>query len=330
MDYIDQVYGKISITEPVIIDLINSKTLQRLKDIQQSGYYEPHFPGTKFSRFEHSVGAYNLLSKYRASIEEQIAGLIHDVSHSAFSHTIDYVLAGGSQTHHDHQDNIFSDFVKKSDIPEILKKHKINLDYILDEKNFPLQETKIPDLCADRIDYSLRLAVRAEKLFGMGPKEVQYVLKGLGVAENRWVFSDFDHASRFSKLFLTLNDKYFSSLSSGVMFRTMADYLIHALSQNYIYEQDLYTTDSQLLAKIKPFHEKDKELQKLFDRVTLKVGFKIDPDNYDEKVICKSRIVDPLFWEDGEIKRVSDIDPNWKEVLKKQGKPKEYFIKFEN
>jgi len=114
------------------------------------------------------------------------------------------------------------------------------------------------------------------------------------------------------------------------MFRTMADYLIHALSQNYISEKDLYTTDSKVLSKIKPFHEKDKNLQKLFDRVTLKIGFKSDPDNYDGKVICKSRIVDPLFWKDGKIQRVSDIDPNWKDVLKQQGQPKQYFIKFDN
>ena len=55
---------------------------------------------------------YALLKKFGASTEEQIAGLIHDVSHSAFSHCIDYVLDEGSEKTHNHQDRIFATFVK--------------------------------------------------------------------------------------------------------------------------------------------------------------------------------------------------------------------------
>ena len=114
MKYTDRVYENIEIDEPVILELINSKTIQRLKDIDQAGYFEPHFPGTAHSRFEHSVGVYLLLKMYGAPIEEQIAGLIHDVSHSAFSHCIDYVLDAGSEKEHNHQDNVFDEFVRKS------------------------------------------------------------------------------------------------------------------------------------------------------------------------------------------------------------------------
>jgi len=103
----DRIFGKISITEPVLIELIKSKPLQRLKAIDQSGYYEPWFPGTKHSRFEHSVGVCWLLKKYGAPIEEQIAGLIHDVSHTAFSHTSDYIFDTGSEREHTHQDKMF-------------------------------------------------------------------------------------------------------------------------------------------------------------------------------------------------------------------------------
>ena len=117
----DRVYGEVDILEPVLIEIINSSALQRLKEIDQAGYFEPHFPGTAHSRFEHSVGVCALLKKYGAPIEEQMAGLIHDISHSAFSHCIDYVLDIGSQKEQNHQDNIFEEFVKKSQIPSILK-----------------------------------------------------------------------------------------------------------------------------------------------------------------------------------------------------------------
>ncbi|MBI2263045.1 HD domain-containing protein [Candidatus Berkelbacteria bacterium] len=160
----DRVYGEVEISEPVLLEIINSPTLQRLKEINQAGYFEPHFSGTAHSRFEHSIGVYLLLKMYGALLEEQIAGLIHDVSHSAFSHCIDYVLDAGSEKEHNHQDNVFDEFVRKSEIPGILKKYGLDLEYILDDKNFPLKEKDLPDLCADRIDYSLRTATSFKEI----------------------------------------------------------------------------------------------------------------------------------------------------------------------
>jgi HD superfamily phosphohydrolase len=82
--------------------------------------------------------------------------LIHDVSHGAFSHCLDYVFDEGSQKEQTHQDNIFEKFVKESGIPRILETYGIDINYVVDDKNFPLKERLLPDLCADRIDYILR------------------------------------------------------------------------------------------------------------------------------------------------------------------------------
>ena len=43
MKYTDRIYGESKITEPVILKLINSQALQRLKEIDQAGYFEPSF-----------------------------------------------------------------------------------------------------------------------------------------------------------------------------------------------------------------------------------------------------------------------------------------------
>ena len=86
MKYIDRAYGNFEIKEPVILELINSKTIQRLKDIDQAGY----FLNSSFSHEPHIL-VLNIqsaficfLKMYKAPIEEQIAGIIPDVSHSAF------------------------------------------------------------------------------------------------------------------------------------------------------------------------------------------------------------------------------------------------------
>ena len=324
MKYTDRVYGNFEIEEPIILELINSKTIQRLKDIDQAGYFEPHFPGTAHSRCEHSIGVYLLLKMYHAPIEEQIAGLIHDVSHSAFSHCIDYVLDTGSEKEHNHQDSIFDEFIRKSEIPEIIKKYNLDLEYILDDRNFPLKERDLPDLCADRIDYSLRTATVFEEI-----ENGKYYIDNLLAENGKWIFKDFESAEKYAKLFLKLNTDYYAGLSSAVMFKTVGDYLRYALSKDYISETDLYTTDKIVLGKIEPYIKIDSKLSLLFERMNNKIGFRDDPNDYTGKVFCKSRAVNPLCWHGGKIIKVSEVNPSWEDIIKRESEPKEYFLKFD-
>jgi HD superfamily phosphohydrolase len=147
----DPIYGRFQIEEPVLVALINTKTIQRLKRIDQYGippkYYS--FPG--FSRFDHSIGVMLLLKKLGASLNEQIAGLLHDMSHTAFSHLTDWIW--GDRLTEDYQDNIFSDFLKNSkDVTGILENYGIQYELFFNLHDFSLLERKSPDLCADRID----------------------------------------------------------------------------------------------------------------------------------------------------------------------------------
>ncbi|MFA6394256.1 MAG: HD domain-containing protein [Patescibacteria group bacterium] len=323
MKYKDRIYGEFEITEPVILDLINSPSLKRLKEIDQAGYFEAHYPGTAHSRFEHSVGVYLLLKMYGAPLSEQIAGLIHDVSHSAFSHCVDYALDAGSEEEQSHQDNVFAGFVKKSDIPGILRNHDINLDFILDDSNFTLLERDLPELCADRIDYSLRGAVIFKEITG-----VKYFLDNLRAENGEWAFKSFQSAKKFAELFLKMSSVYYAGLASAVMFRTVGDYLRRALHKKYITEADLYTTDREVLRRIRPFHSSDAELKMLFDRMNKKVGCENCPDDFNAKVTLKSRAVDPLFRRGDKILRVSEADPSWGGIVKRELEPKKYFLKF--
>lgn len=325
MIYSDRIYGKFVITEPVLLELIESRPLQRLKGIDQAGYFEPHFPGVALSRFEHSFGVCLILRKFSAPLGCQIAGLIHDVSHSAFSHCIEYVLEEGRPKTHAHQDNIFKEFVRSSQIPLILRKHLINLNYILNDANFPLKEKDLPELCADRLDYSLRLFSRYLKL---PSDEVNYFLEKLAAENDRWFFKTFKGAKKYAQLFLKLNRDYLAGLSATAMFTTVGAYLKTALQKGYILREDLYGTDREVLQKIAPHLKLDSELKILFERMNNRVPFRNDPLSYDAQVFCKSRIVDPLCLWQGNLKRVSEIDDAWTKVIDEELKPKEYFIKF--
>ena len=88
---IKSIYGDVEITEPVFIALLQSPVLERLKKVTQGGPTDIAFPDTAFTRYDHSVGVAVLLRLFNAPLQEQLAGLVHDVSHTAFSHLGDLI-----------------------------------------------------------------------------------------------------------------------------------------------------------------------------------------------------------------------------------------------
>ena len=73
--------------------------------------------------------------------------------------------------------------MRTSEIPNILERYGFNLDYILDDKNFPLKERSLPDLCADRIDYAFNAdggAVGNDIVLTAVPEPSTWMLIALG------------------------------------------------------------------------------------------------------------------------------------------------------
>lgn len=326
MEYQDKIYGKVEINEPVILDLINSPSMQRIKGVDQAGHFEVYCPHEKVTRFEHCVGVFILLKKFGAPLLEQISGLLHDVSHTAFSHVADYVFNDGSGRYKNFQDEELPKFIENSEIPEILKKHGINYKDILDESKFLLQERELPDLCADRIDYFLRDGFAFKKVT---KPEAGKFLNSLAVKDNKWVFKDKDLAKRFAHLYLEVNDIYWSSLQSAAMFINMAELIKYSLEKGVISHGDLFKTDKDVWEKIRPAAKNDEKLKFLIDRADNKYNYESrDKNDYDLFAFNKSRMVDPLYIEGGKLKRVSGFDQKIAKISKTPSFPKEYYIKF--
>src|SRR3990170_5931387 len=154
MQYRDAVYGPAEIGEPVLLDLMQSAAMNRLRGVLQHGITGLIGITAPTTRFEHSVGVMLLVRRLGASLEEQIAALLHDVSHTAFSHVIDYVFGGhDSQSYHE---GVQEEYLAGTDVPAILARHGFDWRDFLHEADFPLLEQPAPALCADRLDYFLR------------------------------------------------------------------------------------------------------------------------------------------------------------------------------
>jgi uncharacterized protein len=325
MTITDRIYSSQTIDDPLAIEIIRSSVFDRLKGVDLAGWYEPYVPGTKISRYEHSIGVYLLLKKFKASREEQIAGLLHDVSHSAFSHCIDYILEEGSPEFHSHQDSVHEEFIRSSVLPQILLRYNIDMNTMLDDHRHILKERSIPDLCADRIDYSIRGALKYKEI---DQSYASLLLDNLRTLDSKWVFLSYETANMFASMFERMNRIHYSGFTSAVMFQTVADVMKHALREKYITKEDLYTTDDVVIDTLKKYIPKDTRLSLLWDRMNAKVHVVNDPKTYESKVVIKSRITDPLFLDKNIVKRVSDRDPSWKKIIEKELLPKTYYLKF--
>lgn len=314
----DSVYGSEEIIEPILIELIESAPIQRLKRISQFGLPpEYSFWKRDFSRYDHSVGVMILLKRLGASLEEQIAGLLHDVSHTAFSHVVDWVFGGPSKENY--QDQIHKEFILKSEISDILKKYGVDPLRISQLDLFYLLEQPAPHLCADRVDYTLR-----EMLFSEKRGVIELILNGLIVKNGKIVFKYKTAAEFFVKNYMKFQRETWGSTENNARYHIISTILKVALKNKIITPKDLHKTDQEVLdILIKTGKE---EILNGLD--LLRSGFNIEEVKKGEGILLKVkfRYVDPLVLEGSGMRFLSDISEEYKSLLDSAKKNSEVYL----
>ncbi len=208
----DPVHGAISIDE-LERELILSRPMQRLKGIRQLGLVDAVYPGAAHSRFEHSLGCMHMAGRIAEhldlSAEEvrmvRLAGLLHDLGHSALSHAVEGVLSrnpdiqpvmeGKAVSRHEQftrriiMDHPFGEealriaerlygesgqlFTEVADIASGMKP--------------PLGQIIMGDIDADRIDFLLRDSHHAGVSLGL--VDTDQILQALTIKEGRIVLA---------------------------------------------------------------------------------------------------------------------------------------------
>ncbi|MEK6823691.1 MAG: HD domain-containing protein [Nanoarchaeota archaeon] len=296
----DKVYGSENIKENVLVDLINSPPVQRLKGIAQLGVPDEYYHKKGFSRYEHSIGVCILLRKLNADLEEQIAGLLHDISHTAFSHVIDWVI--GNATKEDYQDKRHKKFLKNSSIKNILDKSNFNYKKISNLENFYLLEREAPSLCADRLDYSLReLALEKEKEF------IQKIFLDLKTKNHQIVFKTKEIAEIFAKEYMLLQKENWGSDQARTRYYILSNVLKKALDNKIIVFEDLNKTDYYVLKKLNSCNDKF-----ILENLNLLKGdLKIIQDKNGIELKKKFRYIDPEISVNGSFKKLSDLSKDY-------------------
>jgi uncharacterized protein len=297
MQWKDRVYGQSTIEDTGILELIDSPTFQRLKGVRQAGPSALAFEFKDVTRFEHSLGVFLLLRRLGADRREQLAGLLHDISHTAFSHAVDFIISSHEQDHHEQLKPLMLD---RPDIALALGCLGHAPREFYDDSIYPLLERPIPWLCADRLDYFLRdgMACGVVK-----PAFVRRILGHLTVVDSTLVLTDIGVARRAVTLFETLNREWWASPTEGFIYNEFADALREGMRIGVLRLDDMMTEDDLVLAKL---DASGSELvaQKL---ATIRDFRPESINGYVPRVAPKVRWLDPPVLIDGKIKRLSAI-----------------------
>ncbi len=101
----DPVFGFIKIPCGLLYGIVEHPLFQRLNRINQLGLASVVYPGARHTRFQHSIGAFHLMTEAVRSLQEkgnfifdseaeavEAAILMHDIGHGPFSHVLEDTL----------------------------------------------------------------------------------------------------------------------------------------------------------------------------------------------------------------------------------------------
>lgn len=104
----DPVFGFINIPKGLLYNIVKHPLLQRLNRIKQVGLSSVVYPGAQHTRFQHSLGAFHLMSEAIAQLTTKghfifdseaeavrAAILMHDIGHGPFSHVLENTIVRG-------------------------------------------------------------------------------------------------------------------------------------------------------------------------------------------------------------------------------------------
>lgn len=199
----DPVHRYVRIDDQVIWDLVATREFQRLRRIKQLGTTYLTFHGAEHSRFNHSLGVYEIvrriidkIEKYDAWNKEErltclCAALLHDLGHGPFSHSFEKVF------HLDHEAFTKAIITGDTEVNAVLKKVGADFPERVAAVINKTYEDKLvvsvisSQIDADRMDYLLRDAYYTGVSYGqfdmerilrvMRPTEDEIVIKSSGM-----------------------------------------------------------------------------------------------------------------------------------------------------
>jgi ribonucleoside-diphosphate reductase alpha chain len=282
--------AKVTITDPLysivpvsakIMTLVESPIVQRLKTIRQNGAHFLVDPKLTTTRLEHSLGVLSLAVLLGASEEEQIAALLHDVTHTALSHVGDIVFDRPDQDYHN---VIAKRLLAKTSVRQFFEEQNIDVSALINN-NFSIVSGK-RGVNLDRIDYTLRDLWYAGKVC---QPEYASILNNLVIEGESILCRDMDTANFLFQKSLQANCEIYFDPKAEVANHAIGLILRSLLKEGTLQEEDFEQSDAGLIKVIK-----ESRFEEAFKRITPELEvIEVDLADADIVVTRKLRYLDP-------------------------------------
>lgn len=316
-----------------LIPFLESPVLLRMSDIWQTCWchYSPLFEyKMNLSRFEHSLWVALIIWNFTKSKKQTISWLLHDISHSAFSHVWDFIL--WDPEHQESSEKFISELICWDDvITSELKSLSIEIGEIEDYEIYPIADNPGPQLSADRLEYNLSSPFI---LWCLTADDIAEIYNDLIIwkDENRQPelsFTTESLALKFGFLSIENDSTLFSSHEAVFTMTYLAEIIKKMLEIWEIKQTDLYRLwDTDVVSMMES--SKDSSIRKAWSnyKTTKKINLQDTSDNNQGFISskCKRRWVDPLIKKWNSYIRLSNISEDFKNRVEEHKNPKEVFI----
>lgn len=329
-EYGDVLLNKKDPQDLLLIQLIKHPVIERLKYIHQYG--PSHFVKKNivyaacnnkntadYTRWEHSIGVFVLLRLFKATLEEQIAGLFHDSSHTVLSHVGCVLFKKNTASKTAYQDDVLAEFLNEHEVKKILIQNNINPENILIEK-VPTLKRNSPDLCADNLEYTLKGGLLAGFI---KPKDLEVILQNLKLNHSGkiWYFSSTEAAEKLAYASVHLSKTNSGSIWNAVLYKFTALAIQRALSIEILSKDDIvYNLGDDAIWQALAFAN-DTQITKLGDYIARhEETYQIlegESDSYDcLKISTKFRGINPLIEiGNNNLQRLTDVNEKFRDLF---------------
>lgn len=321
----DPVHRYVRVKDQVVWDLIATREFQRLRRIKQLGTTNFTFHGAEHSRFNHSLGVYEIVRRIIKKIENYpewdpeermvclAAALLHDLGHGPFSHSFEKVF------NLDHEAFTEAIILGDTEVNAVLK--RVGEDYperVAQVINKTYENKLVVSLIssqvdADRMDYLLRDAFYTGVSYGqfdmerilrvMRPTRDQIVIKSTGMhAIEDYIMSRyqmywqvyFHPVTRSAEVILTKIFHRVKELSNeGYAFKEEPKMLMNLFTGDLSIQDYLNLDEAVVYYYFQAWqHEKDEILSDLAERFMNRRLFKYKEFDYQAHEADYQRLVE--------------------------------------
>ena len=211
-----------------------------------------------YSRLDHSVGVALIIWNFTKEKTQTIAGLLHDVSTTVFSHVSDF-RKGDALTQTSTEEPTTKMILSDSALCKLMESDGIEPKDVVDYHIYPIADNEIPALSADRLEYMYPSGLALDGSWTF--EEIAKTYNNLTILKNEenkdeLGFKTIEMAELYCKKFCMIG--HILQLNENKLcLQLLSQIMTKAVELNVLQEEDFMTlSESKIIEKIESFISK--------------------------------------------------------------------------